>query len=90
MALTVEQAEAYEQLEAAVARIDELFRPDPDDFINGWVLIVSSSNFCDEEDEEDEQDMTSRTRGYPRRAQIPALTRGIIEMYQDRWRWPDS
>lgn len=84
MALTTEQAEAYEQLEAAIVHIDDLYKEEGD-FINGWVLIVSSSDFAEDEPDEDEQSMESRTRGYTRRSQFPPLTRGIILEYLDSW-----
>lgn len=92
MALTPEQAAAYEQLEVALDNIEAVFHSATEgEFINGWVLVMCGSTFCDDDGpDEDEQEMRSNFRAYAKRAQLPALTRGILECYLDRFRQPED
>lgn len=85
MALDPEVAAAYEALDAAIQRIDTLVGDgEGDTYIQGYVVIVSTSTF--DSDAEDEFDQINHFRSYVKRGQLPVVSRGMIECYLDQYR----
>jgi hypothetical protein len=86
MALTPEQAAAYEQLETALRHMAETCGGVADtEFITGWVVSITGVAMTErgEDPDGDEQAVSARTWRYSKRGQDPLLTRGIVEAYRD-------
>lgn len=92
MALTEEQAKAYDQLDAAIQNAMNVFdREGSGGFIVGWALVVNSvrspnddeRNEIDRFEVDDEMDVVSEYDYWTKRGQNPALTRGIIHEFLD-------
>ena len=83
---------AQKQLEEAIealTKVDETF-PDGEVLV-GYTLIVCGTRYTSPELDEDyedaeEDDMVSLYAGFVRPGQHPALTRGMVESYLDRFR----
>lgn len=86
MALTEQQAAAYEKMEEAVAAIVEAFPPPGADaaFMTAWTCVANFS--MRNESNEDEMATMDYAASFSRRGQSPAMTRGIVENWLDSWR----
>lgn len=92
MSLTPEKAAAYEEFEAALAKLIETHDSFSEgQLISGWVVIVNGTRALDEEldgemwsPDDDEFETVSSYCSFTKRGQTPTTSRGIIEAHRDR------
>lgn len=91
MTYTPERTAAYDALDAAVNQCVEAFDAFGKGGIPvGYVVLVAGAIPVTEDDEDyspddDDQEMRSLYTFFPKRGQMPVVTRGLVENYRDRF-----